>query len=193
MLGELCIGGEGCPACSFTLQCVEDGRSTCRSVCSGMPECPAQSISVTWKGESFPNNNSSQISCVYPNRVHFLMLKGFELTLEKQCSERLPGTLSFSSACALLGALHSLFIGALKGRKVLGERQEPGSPCLAAVFGKRKKKFHFILVLMESVTGSFMSLLSKDLLFSRSHLKNHAVFNRPLSLSSLDKRKAAGM
>lgn len=97
------------------------------------------------------------------------------------------------SACALLGALHLPFIRALKDSKVLGERQEPGTPCLAAVFGKGKKRSHFIFVLMESVTGSFMSLLSKDLLFSRSHLKTYAVFSRPLSLSSLDKRKAAGM
>lgn len=193
VLGELCIGGEGCPACNFTPQCVEGGRSTCRSACPRMPECPVQSISVSWKGETFPDNNSPQSCCVYPSCVPFLTLKDFELTLKKQHSKCLPATLSSGSACALLGALHLPFIGALKDSKVLGERREPGTPCLAAVFGKGKKRSHFIFVLMESVTGSFMSLLSKDLLFSRSHLKTYAVFSWPLSLSSLDKRKAAGM
>lgn len=61
------------------------------------------------------------------------------------------------------------------------------------VFGKGKKRSRFIFVLMESVTGCLMSLLSKDLLFSRSCLKTHAIFSRPLSLSSLDKQKTAGI
>lgn len=58
---------------------------------------------------------------------------------------------------------------------------------------KGKKRSHFIFVLMESVTGCLMSFLSKDLLLSRSCPKTHAVFSRPLSLSFLDKQKAAGI
>lgn len=58
---------------------------------------------------------------------------------------------------------------------------------------KGKERSHFIFVLMESVTGCLMSFLSKDLLLSRSCPKTHAVFSRPLSLSFLDKQKAAGI
>lgn len=77
--------------------------------------CAAQTSSVTWKRESFPINNLHRSCCAYPNRVYFLRLKDFGLTLEEQRSKHLPATLFFGSACALLGALHLLFIAVLKG------------------------------------------------------------------------------
>lgn len=100
--------------------------------------CHVQTSSVTWKGESFPINNPPRSCRAWPNYVYFLPLKDFELTLEEQCSNGLPATLSPGSA--LLGALQLPFIAVLKGSKVLGERQEPGSPCVVTVFGKGKER-----------------------------------------------------
>lgn len=109
---------------------------------------------------------------------------------EDQQGKHLPATLQ--GLCLHAAGNFALALYRSTGRQQ-GPRGKTRTKQLLSGNKKGKKRSHFIFVLMESVTGCLMSFLSKDLLLSRSCPKTHAVFSRPLSLSFLDKQKAAGI